>query len=83
MKVGFNTDAFARYAGRQHQDRHGVGIRLGDAAESVFGAGAVLRQKDAGLFAIVDARKAVGHVHAGAFLAADDGPDAGNGGGFD
>ena len=41
----------AGIAGRDHQDRHGLGKRLGDAAEGVLGAGAVLHAEDPDLVA--------------------------------
>ena len=62
-----------------HQDRHGVAVGLGHAAEGVLGAGAVLHGEDADLLAGGDARDGVGHVQAGALLAHDDRADVGRG----
>ena len=82
VEVRLHADAIAGHAGWQHQYRHRVGVSLGHAAEGVFGAGAVLGQKDAGFAPVGDAGKAVGHMHAGALLAAYHRPDAGDGGGL-
>ena len=75
--------AALRVSAGQEKHGHRVGEGLGDAAEGVFGAGAVLGQKDAGFPAVHDAGEPVGHVHSGALLAADHRADAGDGGGLD
>ena len=66
----------ARIAHRQDQERHGVAIGLGDAAERVLGAGAVLHREHADLLAAGQARHGVRHVQADPLLAHDDRPDA-------
>ena len=79
MEVRFHAQAIARDSSREHEDGHGVGVGLGDAAEGIFGAGAILGKEDADLVAVGDPGKAVSHVHTGAFLATHDGSDAGDG----
>ena len=69
--------------GRQQQDGHRVGVGLGHPAKGVLGAGAGLHQENAGALPVGNPGKAVGHVDAGAFLAKDNGSDAGYGGGLD
>ena len=72
----------AGHTGRQQQDRDGLGIGLGYAAEAVFRAGAVLHHKDANLLAVGDPRVAVHHVDAGNLLPEDHRADSGDGGGL-
>ena len=60
----------------EHQDRHTVGVRLGDSGEGVFDAGAGLHDADAGLVAVVDAAVGVGHVDGATLHAGDDRADA-------
>ena len=66
----------ARIAHRQHQQRHGVAIGLGDAAERVLGAGAVLHREHPDLLAAGEPRHGIGHVQPDPLLAHDDRPDA-------
>ena len=61
----------------QDQDRHRLAIGLGDAAEGVLGAGAVLHREHADLLAAGEARHGVRHVQTDPLLADDDRPDAG------
>ena len=58
----------------QYGDRVGEGLR--DASEGVLGARAALHGEDADLPAVGYPAESVGHVYAGALLAADDRPDA-------
>ena len=60
----------------EEQEGYGVGEGLGDASEGVLRAGAALHGEDADPLAVGYPAEAVGHVDAGALLAADDGPDA-------
>ena len=66
----------ARIAHRQHQQRHRVAIGLGDAAERVLGAGAVLHREHPDLLAAGQARHGIRHVQPDPLLAHDDRPDA-------
>ena len=76
LEVGMHALARAGVAARDGEERHGVGVALRHAAEGVFRARAGLHREDANLVAVVDAAVAVGHVHARAFLAAENGPNA-------
>ena len=67
----------ARVAHRQDEQRHRVAIRLGDAAERILGAGAVLHREHPDLLAAGQARHGIRHVQADPLLAHDDRPDAG------
>jgi hypothetical protein len=64
-------------AAGQHDDRHRVAVGLGDAAEGVLGARAVLHGEDADPLTGRDAADGVGHVQAGPLLADDDRADVG------
>ena len=68
-------------SGKQ-EDGYGIGVGLGHAGVSVFGPGARLHGKDASAASVGDAAEAIGEVDSHPFLAKDDGPDAGNSGGF-
>ena len=72
-----------RITARQHDNRHGVAIRLGDAAEGVLGARAVLHREHADPVARRDAADGVGHVQPCPLLADDDRADVGFRRGFD
>ena len=82
MEVRFDPYAISGHAGRQDENWHRVGIRLGYSAESVLRAGSVLRQKDSSLFAVGDSGESIGHVYPGALLPATPRANASNGSGF-
>ena len=64
-----------------HGDRIGEG--LGDAAEGILGAGAVLNGDDADFLAAGHAGVAIGHVASNPLLAGHDGPNSCFGTGID
>src|SRR5262249_34438506 len=68
---------------RQEQHRRGVGVRGGDAGESVLGPGTVLHAESGERLAVLHPRIAVGDAHAYPLLAAEHGPDVGLGRGLD
>ncbi len=72
----------ARIALRDHQQRDGLAVGLGDAAIGVLAARTVLHAEGADLLARGDAGDRVGHVQADTFLAHDDRADVGGGGVF-
>ena len=73
----------AREPGGQHNNRHGIGICLRDAAEGILRARAVLHREDADLIAGGDAADRVCHVQARPLLAHDDRADIRLGGRLD
>ena len=75
--------AIALVAERQHEDRHRIGVRRGDAREGVLGAGSVLHREHAEAPAVGDPAEAVGDADADALLAAEHRSDAGGGRGVD
>ena len=66
-------------AGRQHDDRAGIAVRLRDAAKCVFGAGAVLHRKDADPVTRGHLRDRIAHMQPDPFLANHDRADIGLG----
>ena len=66
----------ARIAHRQDQQRHGVAVGLGDAAERVLRAGAVLHREHPDLVAAGEPRHGIRHVQPDPLLTHDDRPDA-------
>ena len=80
VEVGMDAALVAGHAGGQQEDGHRLGVGLGDAAEAVFSAGAVLHHEDANLLAVGGAGVAVHHVNAGDLLAEDHRADSGDGG---
>ena len=78
-EVRIDAGDAARIALRDHQQRDGLAVRLGDAAIGVLAARAVLHAEGADLAAGGDARDRVRHVEADALLAHDDRPDVGGG----
>ena len=83
VEVGWNRGHRPRIASRQHDDRHGIAVGLGNAAEGVLRPRAELHGEDADPVAGGDAADRVGHVQPGPLLTDDDGPDVGRRGRFD
>ena len=82
-EVGRDVALRAGVAAWDRDHRRGLAPGLGEAAERVLGAGAVLGQIDGHAVAGVHAGEGVGDVDAGALLADNDGADVGFGGGLE
>ena len=83
VEVGRHVGDAARVTARNDHDGHRVAIGLGDAAEGVLDAGAVLHREHTDPVAGGHPAHRVGHVNARALLADDDRPDVGLRGGLD
>ncbi len=83
VEVGRHVGDAARIALRDHQQRHRLAERLGDAAIGVLRTRAALHAEHAHLAALGEPRHGVGHVQADALLADDDGADVDRGAGLD
>ena len=82
-EAGRHPDPAQWLAAGKQQYRHRVCKGLGDAAEGILHSWAALHGEDTDALAVEDPAVAVCHVDTGPLLAADDGPDALFGAGFD
>jgi hypothetical protein len=78
IEVWGDVGKTARLTHGKHEDGHGFGIALGDAAERILGARAVLHAENPDGPARCDPRNTVRHMQTGAFLAHNDRADIGS-----
>ena len=83
VEVRTHINVAARIPGREHHDRHRIGIRLGHAPKGVLRARAVLHREHTNPLAGRDPADRVGHVQSRPFLAHDNGADVRRRGGLD